>query len=31
MGTGLHFARQMGRLEEAGIPVYLLQGNLDAS
>lgn len=30
MGTGLHFARQMGRLEKAGIPVYLLQGNHDA-
>lgn len=30
MGTGLHFARQMGRLEKAALPVYLLQGNHDA-
>ena len=28
--TGLFFARQMGRLREAGIPVYLLDGNHDA-
>ena len=30
MSTGLYFARAMGRLEQAGIPVYLLQGNHDA-
>jgi len=30
MGTGLYFARQMGRLEKVGIEVYLLQGNHDA-
>ena len=28
--TGLYFVRQMGRLREAGIPVYLLYGNHDA-
>ena len=28
--TGLYFVRQMGRLREAGIPVYLLHGNHDA-
>ena len=28
--TGIFFARQMGRLRTAGIPVYLLQGNHDA-
>ncbi|MDS1141349.1 DNA repair exonuclease [Pusillimonas sp. SM2304] len=28
--TGLYFARQMGRLKRAGIPVYLLYGNHDA-
>ena len=28
--TGLFFARQMGRLAAAGIPVYLLHGNHDA-
>ncbi|HLU77959.1 MAG TPA: DNA repair exonuclease [Burkholderiaceae bacterium] len=28
--TGLYFARQMGRLRAAGIPVYLLHGNHDA-
>lgn len=30
MSTGLYFARAMGRLEQVGIPVYLLQGNHDA-
>lgn len=30
MNTGLYFARSMGRLRQAGIPVYLLQGNHDA-
>lgn len=30
MSTGLYFARAMGRLEQLGIPVYLLQGNHDA-
>ena len=30
MGTGLYFARSMGRLDAAGIPVYLLAGNHDA-
>lgn len=30
MGTGLYFARAMGRLSEAGIPVFLLKGNHDA-
>jgi DNA repair exonuclease SbcCD nuclease subunit len=28
--TGLYFARQMGRLRQAGIAVYLLHGNHDA-
>lgn len=28
--TGLFFVRQMGRLRQAGIPVYLLHGNHDA-
>ena len=28
--TGLFFIRQMGRLNKAGIPVYLLHGNHDA-
>ncbi len=28
--TGIYFARQMGRLQAAGIPVYLLLGNHDA-
>ncbi len=31
MGTGLYLARQMGRLEQAGIAVYVLQGNHDAA
>lgn len=31
MGTGLYLARQMGRLEKAGIAVYVLQGNHDAA
>ena len=30
MGTGLYFARAMGRLDAAGIPVFLLAGNHDA-
>lgn len=30
MRAGLYFARAMGRLQQAGIPVYLLQGNHDA-
>ena len=30
MSTGLYFTRAMGRLQKAGIPVYLLQGNHDA-
>jgi len=30
MGTGLYFARAMGRLNQAGIPVFLLSGNHDA-
>ena len=30
MGTGLYFARAMGQLNVAGIPVYLLAGNHDA-
>ncbi len=29
--TGLYFVAQMGRLKRAGIPVYLLYGNHDAS
>lgn len=28
--TGLYFCRQMGRLREAGVPVYVLHGNHDA-
>ena len=28
--TGLYFVREMGRLNEAGIPVFLLHGNHDA-
>lgn len=28
--TGIYFARQMGRLQSAGIPVYVLHGNHDA-
>lgn len=28
--TGLFFVRQMGRLRQAGVPVYLLYGNHDA-
>jgi DNA repair exonuclease SbcCD nuclease subunit len=31
MGTGLYFAKAMGRLGAAGIPVYLLAGNHDAA
>lgn len=31
MGTGLYFARAMGRLGQAGIPVFLLAGNHDAA
>lgn len=31
MGTGLYLARQMGRLEKAGIAAYVLQGNHDAA
>lgn len=31
MGTGLYFARAMGRLDAAGIPVFLLAGNHDAA
>lgn len=31
MGTGLHFARAMGRLDQAGIPVFILAGNHDAA
>jgi exonuclease SbcD len=30
MGTGLYFARAMGRLNGANIPVFLLSGNHDA-
>lgn len=30
MGTGLYFARAMGRLAAAGIPVYIIAGNHDA-
>jgi DNA repair protein SbcD/Mre11 len=29
--TGLFFRRQLGRLQEAGIPVYLVSGNHDAA
>lgn len=31
MGTGLYFARAMGRLAAADIPVFLLSGNHDAA
>lgn len=31
MGTGLYFARAMGRLDHANIPVFLLAGNHDAA
>jgi DNA repair exonuclease SbcCD nuclease subunit len=31
MGTGLYFARAMGRLHQAEIPVFLLAGNHDAA
>ncbi len=31
MGTGLYFARAMGRLDQAGIPVFILSGNHDAA
>lgn len=31
MGTGLYFARAMGRLHQADIPVFLLAGNHDAA
>ncbi|HEU0134880.1 MAG TPA: DNA repair exonuclease [Allosphingosinicella sp.] len=31
MGTGLYFARAIGRLAEAGIPVFILKGNHDAA
>ena len=31
MGTGLYFARAMGRLDQAGIPVFVLAGNHDAA
>lgn len=31
MGTGLHFAKAMGRLDQAGIPAFLLAGNHDAA
>lgn len=31
MGTGLYFAGAMGRLDKAGIPVFLLAGNHDAA
>ena len=30
MGTGLYFSGAMGRLEKAGIPAFVLQGNHDA-
>lgn len=30
IGTGLFFAREMGRLERAGIPAFLIRGNHDA-
>lgn len=30
-GTGLHFAKEMGRLNEAGIPVVMVSGNHDAA
>ena len=31
MGTGLYFAKAMGRLDQAGIPVFILAGNHDAA
>lgn len=31
MGTGLHFARLMGSLDQAGIPAFILAGNHDAA
>ncbi|MBS9476954.1 metallophosphoesterase family protein [Ancylobacter radicis] len=31
MGTGLYFAGAMGRLDQAGIPVFILAGNHDAA
>lgn len=31
MSTGLYFARAMGKLDRAGIPVFLLAGNHDAA
>src|SRR3546814_10761710 len=31
MSTGLYFARAMGRLDRAAIPVFLLAGNHDAA
>nr|WP_294810444.1 DNA repair exonuclease [uncultured Sphingomonas sp.] len=30
MGTGLYFARAMGRLDQVGIPAFILAGNHDA-
>lgn len=30
VGTGLYFAREMGRLQRAGIPAFLIRGNHDA-
>jgi DNA repair protein SbcD/Mre11 len=31
MGTGLYFAQAMGRLDQAGIPAFILAGNHDAA
>ncbi len=31
MGTGLYFARSMGRLAKANVPVYIVRGNHDAA
>lgn len=31
MGTGLYFARAMGRLDQIGIPAFVLAGNHDAA
>ncbi|MEE4454378.1 DNA repair exonuclease [Novosphingobium resinovorum] len=31
MGTGLYFAKAMGRLDQTGIPAFLLAGNHDAA
>lgn len=31
MGTGLYFARAMGKLDKASIPVFILSGNHDAA